>query len=157
MNIINILVLHGPNLNLLGTREPDIYGNITLETLNTEIKTYATSLECTLTAHQYNSESDIINAIQNAPSEYTGIIINAAAYTHTSVAIRDAIAAINLPTIEVHLSNIHQRESFRHHSMIASVCIGQISGFGKHSYYLAIHALHFNQNQTESSRINHHK
>ena len=141
MNQTKILILHGPNLNLLGTRETNIYGNLTLENLNSEIKTYAESLNITATTEQYNTESELISTIQSAATTYNGIIINAAAYTHTSVAIRDAIAAISIPVIEVHLSNIYQRESFRHHSMIASVCIGQISGFGKHSYFLALQAL----------------
>lgn len=141
MNQTTLLILHGPNLNLLGTRETNIYGNLTLENLNSEIKKYAESLNITATTEQYNTESEIISTIQSAATTYNGIIINAAAYTHTSVAIRDAIAAISIPVIEVHLSNIYQRESFRHHSMIASVCIGQISGFGKHSYFLALQAL----------------
>ncbi len=141
MNQTTLLILHGPNLNLLGTRETNIYGNLTLENLNSEIKKYAESLNITATTEQYNTESELISTIQSAATTYNGIIINAAAYTHTSVAIRDAIAAISIPVIEVHLSNIYQRESFRHHSMIASVCIGQISGFGKHSYFLALQAL----------------
>ena len=145
MNQTTLLILHGPNLNLLGTRETNIYGNLTLENLNSEIKKYAESLNITATTEQYNTESEIISTIQSAATTYNGIIINAAAYTHTSVAIRDAIAAISIPVIEVHLSNIYQRESFRHHSMIASVCIGQISGFGKHSYFLALQALKLKQ------------
>tara|TARA_B100001113_G_C20659956_1_gene427368 strand:+ start:18 stop:461 length:444 start_codon:yes stop_codon:yes gene_type:complete len=138
MNEKKILVLHGPNLNLLGTRETDIYGNITLEALNQEIEEYAKKLNMILDIAQYNSESDIVAAIHSSAGIYIGIIINAAAFTHTSVAIRDAISAVSVPVIEVHLSNIYQRDSFRHHSMLASVCMGQITGFGKKSYLLAL-------------------
>ena len=140
---MNIIVIHGPNLNLLGTREPDLYGSLTYDQLNEDIKQYGNQLNLTVMCHHYNSESDIINKIQKSPSSYSGIVINAAAYTHTSVAIRDAILSISIPVVEVHLSNIYKRESFRHHSMIADVCVGQISGFGKYSYLLALQAIKF--------------
>jgi 3-dehydroquinate dehydratase-2 len=140
---MNIIVIHGPNLNLLGTREPDLYGSLTYDQLNEDIKQYGHQLNLTVMCHHYNSESDIINKIQQSPSSYSGIVINAAAYTHTSVAIRDAILSISIPVVEVHLSNIYKRESFRHHSMIADVCVGQISGFGKYSYFLALQAIKF--------------
>jgi 3-dehydroquinate dehydratase-2 len=140
---MNIIVIHGPNLNLLGTREPDLYGSLTYDQLNEDIKQYGHELELRVVCHHYNSESDIINKIQQSASSYSGIAINAAAYTHTSVAIRDAILSISIPVVEVHLSNIYKRESFRHHSMIADVCVGQISGFGKYSYFLALQAIKF--------------
>lgn len=135
---MHILVIHGPNLNLLGTREPSIYGSDTLETINQDIQSKAAANRQHCTIVQSNHEGEIIDHIQNAKGKYDGIILNAAAFTHYSIAIRDAIASINVPTIEVHLSNIHSRESFRQQSMIASVCKGQISGFGKRSYLLAL-------------------
>jgi 3-dehydroquinate dehydratase II len=136
-----ILILHGPNLNLLGTREPDIYGSNTLTDINKALEQKAKTHNITLFINQFNHEGDIVDCIQSKAATCNGIIINPAAFTHTSVAIRDTLAAIDIPAIEVHLSNIYQRESFRHTSHIAPVCIGQISGFGLQSYLLALDAL----------------
>lgn len=147
----SILVLHGPNLNLLGKREPGIYGVVTLETINHQLQQAAQTLQVTLEIQQSNHEGVLIDAIQAALGCHRGILINPGAYTHTSVAIRDAIAAVNLPVVEVHLSNIHRREEFRHHSYIAPVAVGQISGFGAHSYLLGLHAL-VNYLQTNPSQ-----
>jgi 3-dehydroquinate dehydratase II len=140
-NRLSILVIHGPNLNLLGQREPGIYGSVTLSDINESLKYEAKSLGVKISAMQSNHEGDLVNAIQSALGNCQGLLINAGAYTHTSVAIRDAIAAVDLPTVEVHLSNIYRREPFRHHSYIAPVAIGQISGFGAQSYVLGLHAL----------------
>lgn len=137
-----ILVLHGPNLNMLGKREKNIYGKFTLETINSELKKLAKELGVDLEIKQSNVEGELVNFIQKAlRSKIDGVLINPAAYTHTSVAIRDAVLACKLPTVEVHLSNIYQREEFRHKSLIAPVVIGQISGFGKDSYLLGLRAL----------------
>jgi len=136
-----ILVLHGPNLNLLGKREPGIYGLATLDAINQSLKQDAQSFCAELSFLQSNHEGVLVDAIQAASGIYAGILVNAGAYTHTSVAIRDAIAAVSLPTVEVHLSNIYQREEFRHHSYIAPVAIGQITGFGADSYRLGLRAL----------------
>lgn len=130
------LIIHGPNLNLLGKREPDIYGTLTLNEINDRINKTASELGLETGIIQSNSESEIIEAIQRA--DYDILIINPAAFTHTSIAIRDAISAVGKPAIEVHLSNIHQREDFRRRSFIAGVCKGQISGFGVDSYILAL-------------------
>ena len=138
---MKLLVLHGPNLNLLGTREPGIYGNQTLADINASLEKLAAELGCTLTFQQSNSEGDLINAIHGAVADCSGILMNPAAYTHTSIAIRDALSATGLPCVEVHLSNIHRRETFRHTSMIAPVAVGQISGFGSNSYLLGLRAL----------------
>ena len=138
---MKILVLHGPNLNLLGTREPGIYGAVTLATINSAIAELAVQLGASVDSFQSNSEGALIDAIQGAAASYDGILINPAAYTHTSIALRDAIAAIGLPVVEVHLSNIHAREPFRHNSFIAPVAIGQIAGFGPDSYLLGLEAL----------------
>lgn len=135
------LVLHGPNLNLLGNREIGIYGTSTLEAINQAIVDLGKSLNCRVDCAQFNGEGQVVDAIHRAVGRYEGIILNAAAYTHTSIAIRDAIAAVKLPVIEVHLSNVHRRESFRHHSYIAPVVIGQVSGFGSNSYLLGLRAL----------------
>lgn len=137
----SILVLHGPNLNLLGKREPEIYGSLTLPDINILLENEGEKLGVIISCLQSNHEGVLVDAIHNAWGEYQGILINAGAYTHTSVAIRDAIAGVKIPTVEVHLSNIYQRESFRHHSYIAPVAIGQISGFGAKSYLLGLHAL----------------
>lgn len=139
-NLFSILVLHGPNLNLLGKREPGIYGVVTLEQIDRLLVAEASKLQAEVFSVQSNHEGVLIDAIHNA-SQQQGILINAGAYTHTSIGIRDAISAVKLPTVEVHLSNIYQREAFRHHSYIAPVAIGQISGFGAESYRLGLQAL----------------
>lgn len=138
---LKILVLHGPNLNLLGVREPGIYGSDTLENIDALLEKGSKKLGVEMSCRQSNHEGVLVEAIQGAIKEYQGILINAGAYTHTSIAIRDALAAVNLPIVEVHLSNIYQRESFRHHSFIAPIAIGQISGFGAQSYLLGLQAL----------------
>jgi len=138
---LSILVLHGPNLNLLGKREPGIYGTVTLESIDQMLAQEAQSLQVQVSSFQSNHEGAILDEIHSAPASYNGILINAGAYTHTSVALRDALTAVNLPTVEVHLSNIYRREEFRHHSYIAPVAIGQISGFGSDSYRLGLWAL----------------
>jgi len=136
----HIVVLNGPNLNLLGTREPDIYGSVTLGQIEQQITRYGEEQSAKIDFYQSNHEGEIIDIIhQNREAD--GIIINPGAYTHTSVAIRDAIASVNIPAVEVHLSNIHSREEFRSHSFIAPVCIGQICGFGATSYIIALAAL----------------
>lgn len=134
-------MLHGPNLNLLGKREPGVYGAVTLEEINQTLAQDAEALRVEVAVLQSNYEGTLIDAIHAAIDQHQGILINPGAYTHTSVAIRDAIAGVNLPTVEVHLSNIHRREEFRHHSYIAPVAIGQISGFGAESYRLGLRAL----------------
>ena len=136
-----IFVLHGPNLNLLGTREPDIYGSTTLAEIDGQLQEWAQRLDVAVDSLQSNDEGKLIEALHRARNGYDGIIINPAAFTHYSIALRDAIAAVGLPTIEVHLSNVYQREIFRHHSVTAPVCIGQISGFGSDSYVLALQAM----------------
>lgn len=137
----NILVINGPNLNLLGSRETNIYGSFSLNTLEKTLKEYCDKKNIKLNFFQSNSESDIIESIHNSKKKCDGIIINPAAFTHTSIAIRDALSAVNLPTVEVHISNIYSREAFRHHSYIAPVCIGQLSGFGLQGYEFAVDAL----------------
>ncbi len=139
--MLSILVLHGPNLNLLGRREPEVYGYQTLEDINQILEQQATELQAKVLTFQSNHEGALIDCIHAAWDEHQGILINPGAFTHTSIAIRDAIAAVALPTVEVHLSNIYQREPFRHHSYIAPVAIGQISGFGAESYRLGLEAL----------------
>ncbi|ACB49614.1 3-dehydroquinate dehydratase [Crocosphaera subtropica ATCC 51142] len=146
---LSILVIHGPNLNMLGIREPGIYGSVTLEGINRLLSEKADSLGCTLSITQSNDEGVLVESIQDALGNHQGILINAAAYTHTSIAIRDALSAVKIPTVEVHLSNIYQRESFRHHSYIAPIAVGQISGFGANSYRLGLEALHHYLNQQE--------
>ena len=137
---MNILFLNGPNLNLLGRREPKIYGRTTLTEIETKVRKRAAQLKATVDFRQSNLEGDLVTWIQEAHGRFDAIVLNAAAYTHTSVAIRDAIAASDVPTIEIHLSNIHAREKFRHKSVIAPVCVGQIAGFGPNSYILALEA-----------------
>jgi 3-dehydroquinate dehydratase-2 len=138
---LSVLVLHGPNLNLLGQREPGIYGSLTLTEINRQLETEGQKLAVKVFTMQSNHEGVLVDAIHDALGKHQGILINAGAYTHTSVALRDAIAAVNLPTVEVHLSNIYKREEFRHHSYIAPIAIGQISGFGAQSYILGLQAL----------------
>ncbi|MDD5491755.1 MAG: type II 3-dehydroquinate dehydratase [bacterium] len=135
-----ILVIHGPNLNLLGKREPGIYGKITLNRINEELTEEAKKLKIVLTTFQSAHEGEIVEAIGKAGSWADAIVINPAAYTHTSVAIRDAVLAVGIPVIEVHLSNIYRREEFRHKSMVAPAAAGQISGFGINSYLLGLQA-----------------
>jgi 3-dehydroquinate dehydratase-2 len=137
---MKILVIHGPNLNLLGTREPEVYGTSTLKDIDRELATTAKSLGVEVEARQSNEEAKIIQWIQEAKEKFQAIVINPAAFTHTSVAISDAISATGIPVVEVHLSNIYARESFRQQSYIAPVAIGQISGFGKESYLLGLRA-----------------
>ena len=152
--MLRLLVLHGPNLNLLGTREPSIYGQASLPDIDKSIVRRAGERGIAVQTKQTNVEGELVTWIQNARGHFDGIIINPAAYTHTSIAIRDAIAAVALPTVEVHLSNIHQREEFRHHSFIAGVALGQIAGFGPTGYLLALEALaaHLGARRTPSRR-----
>lgn len=136
-----ILVLLGPNLNMVGVREKGIYGTENSESIEMQIKEYAQNNGFSADVFQSNHEGDLIDKIHAAKDEYCGVVINAGALTHYSYALRDAIACLKIPFIEVHMSNIHAREEFRHTSVIAPVCAGQIAGFGKHSYFLAIQAL----------------
>ncbi|MCV3213072.1 type II 3-dehydroquinate dehydratase [Plectonema radiosum NIES-515] len=149
LEYLSVLVLHGPNLNLLGQREPGIYGSLTLAEINRLLEEEGKKLQAKVSPLQSNHEGVLVDAIHQALGQHEGILINAGAYTHTSVALRDAIAAVNLPTVEVHLSNIYRREEFRHNSYIAPVAIGQISGFGVQSYLLGLQALvHHLRNKT---------
>lgn len=133
-----ILIINGPNLNLLGTREPKIYGKTTLKDIETELKNKAEKLKVEIECFQSNHEGEIVDKICNAKNKFDAIIINPAAYTHTSVAIRDAFAAVDIPAIEVHISNVYSREEFRHNSLIAPVVVGQIAGLGIQGYLLAL-------------------
>ena len=136
---MKILVINGPNLNLLGKREADIYGTMTLDDISSSLNDLAAEMGVKVDIKQSNHEGEIVDLIQNS-SEYAALVINPAAYTHTSVAIRDAIAAVNIPTVEIHISNIYKREEFRHKSLISPVAHGQISGFGPESYQLGFRA-----------------
>ena len=137
---MKILLLNGPNLNLLGQREPKVYGRTTLAQIEAKVRARAKRLKAAIDFRQSNQEGELVAWIQQARGKFDVIVLNAAAYTHTSVALRDAIAAVGVPTIEIHLSNIHAREEFRHKSLIAPVCCGQILGFGPNSYLLALEA-----------------
>ena len=138
---MNILVLHGPNLNLLGTREPTLYGTITLEEVNASLKKLGMDLGVAVESRQSNLEGELVTWIQEANAQFEGLVFNPAAYTHTSIALRDAVVGVGIPMVEVHLSNIHRRESFRRRSYLAPVSLGQISGFGPQSYLLGLRAL----------------
>jgi 3-dehydroquinate dehydratase II len=135
-----ILILNGPNLNLLGKRQPEIYGRLTLEEISREIRSLAKQLSVAVEIRQSNNEGELVDWIQQAPAQFGAIVINPAAYTHSSVAMRDAIIAAGIPAIEIHISNIYKREDFRKHSYIAGVAVGQITGFGVQSYLLGLRA-----------------
>lgn len=135
-----ILVIHGPNLNLLGSREPDIYGKTSIKKINDELLNIAAKNKVQLKIAQTNHEGEIVDLIQKSKGKFNAIVINPAAYTHTSVAIRDAISAVGVPTVEVHLSNIYAREEFRRTSLVSPVAVGQVSGFGINSYLLGLEA-----------------
>src|SRR5271154_4078552 len=137
---MNILFLNGPNLNLLGQREPEVYGRLTLADIEAKVRERAAKFKVGVEFCQSNIEGELVSWIQEAKGKFEVIVLNAAAYTHTSVALRDAISAVGIPTIEIHLSNIHAREEFRHKSLIAPVCKGQICGFGAQSYILGLEA-----------------
>ena len=145
---MKILFLNGPNLNLLGQREPEVYGRMTLADIEAKVRERAARLAVEVDFRQSNVEGELVAWIQQAKGKFNVIVLNAAAYTHTSIALRDAIAAVGVPTIEIHLSNVHAREEFRHKSLIAPVCHGQITGFGANSYILALEA---------SVNVNEHK
>ena len=135
-----VLVIHGPNLNMLGKRETGVYGNATLDEINNAVRLLAKELDADVSFFQSNSEGKLIDKIHEAAGTYDAIVINPGGYTHSSVALRDAVAAVNIPTVEVHMSNIYSREEFRHHSFISPVAVGQISGFGVNSYLIGLRA-----------------
>ncbi len=139
-SMAKVLVIHGPNLNMLGRRETDVYGNATLDEINNAVRLLAKELGADVSFFQSNSEGKLIDIIHEAAGAYDVIVINPGGYTHSSVALRDAIAAVNIPAVEVHMSNIYSREEFRHHSFISPVAVGQISGFGVNSYLLGLRA-----------------
>lgn len=136
---MKILVVNGPNLNLLGKREPEVYGSQSLDDLMIELRSACQDVE--ISSYQSNVEGELINELQSAQGNFDGVVLNAGGYTHTSVAIRDAISGIDVPVVEVHMSNIAAREEFRHNSLISGVCVGSIAGFGKHSYFLGVEAI----------------
>ena len=136
----NVLILNGPNLNLLGKRQPEIYGKLTLAQIEQKVRMLARELGIEIEFRQSNNEGELVTWIQEAANKFGAIVINPAAYTHTSLAMRDAVSALGIPTVEIHISNIHQREPFRHHSFIAEVAVGQIAGFGVDSYLLGLRA-----------------
>ena len=138
---MKILLINGPNLNMLGTREPEKYGSTTLNDIENNMKLLATKYNCSLDCFQSNHEGELIDKIQSTKNLYDGIIINAGGYTHTSVALRDAIASVNTPTVEVHMTNIHAREEFRHTSLLSAVCIAHVIGFKENSYKYALEGL----------------
>jgi len=138
---VKVLVLHGPNLNLLGTREPGVYGSCTLAEIDEGLQHLASDLGIDVEFHQANGEGDLVDRIQVCPGRFDGILINPAAYTHTSVALRDALLAVGLPFVEVHLSNVHRREPFRRRSLLADVAVGTVAGFGAESYGLGLRGL----------------
>lgn len=148
---MRILFLNGPNLNLLGQREPNVYGTLTLSQIEHQVRSRAGELSTSIEFRQTNNEGELVTWIQQAGAEFQGIVLNAAAFTHTSVALRDAISAVTVPTVEIHLSNVHAREEFRQKSLIAPVCKGQISGFGVFSYVLGLEAI-VNVIETTKSR-----
>lgn len=139
----SLLILNGPNLNLLGTREPTIYGSTTLDDVHAMCVAHGQAHGLSIDCAQFNGEGELVTAIQSTRGLHDGLILNAGAYTHTSIALRDAIVGVNVPTIELHVSNVHAREGFRHHSYIASVAVGVICGFGARGYQLAIDAMRF--------------
>jgi len=148
---MKILFLNGPNLNLLGQREPEVYGRTTLADIEAKVRERAARFNAEIDFRQSNLEGELVGWIQQAKGTFDVIVINAAAYTHTSIALRDAIAGVGVPTIEIHLSNVHAREEFRHKSLIAPVCCGQITGFGQKSYILALEASVY-VNETKNTR-----
>lgn len=137
---MKVLMLNGPNLNLLGKRQPEIYGSLSLSEIEQQVRTLAKELGIEIDFRQSNSEAELIDWIHNSAGKFGALVINPAAYTHTSLALRDAISAVGIPTVEIHISNIHRREPFRHHSYIAEVAVGQIAGFGAKSYLLGLRA-----------------
>jgi 3-dehydroquinate dehydratase-2 len=139
--VTRILLINGPNLNLLGVREPEVYGSETLPDIVDELRSFASDRGVELTDFQSNSEGALVTAIQEARTEVDGIVLNPGAYTHYSIAMRDAIAGIGLPVVETHLSNVHAREAFRRESVLAPVCLGVVAGFGRNSYFVALEAL----------------
>jgi 3-dehydroquinate dehydratase-2 len=151
---MKVLFLNGPNLNLLGTREPEVYGRLTLADIEAKVRERAAELKVAVDFRQSNQEGELVNWIQEAKGKFTAIVINAAAYTHTSIALRDAISAVGVLTIEIHLSNLHAREEFRHRSLIAPVCQGQICGFGAESYILGLEAaVYVNEDQKQLNNL----